>query len=214
MLGDVLRQCEAGMPMEYLELQVAAPLLSQRFGTEDFAVYLAHLFARRTSTDGIFGFKVHWHQLTAFFRALNGGVPYDARVHASVLRQVVEDLFPALTWVHLSRRDVEAQARSLHRAETTGVFADLDGTATRPAIPEDPAAVARHVQTLRAQERAWIDFFAAAGLEPLHVVYEDLVRAMPATVTGVLDHVGAAVPDRIPEPSTRRQSAPSVGAPA
>ncbi len=52
MLGDLLYQCGAGLPLEYLEQQAAVPTFARRFGTRDIATYLAHLFAVRTTPKG------------------------------------------------------------------------------------------------------------------------------------------------------------------
>ena len=198
--------------MEYLELQVAVPTLAQRFGTDDFATYLAHLFAFRTSADGVFGVKVHWHQLTTFFRALNSGGAFQTG-QEPLLRRVVEDLFPNTVWIHLGRRDIDAQARSLHRAERTGVFADL-GASVPPAptsVPLDPAEVEGRRRTLAQHEASWSRFFDASGIAPLRVTYEDLVEDLEGETGRVLDHVAVPRPLVFPTPVTRRQTRPAEG---
>ncbi len=67
------------------------------------------------------------------------------------MRQAVELLLPSVRWVHLSREDVNRQARSLYRATATGVFADLGDGTPAVEVPEDPEAISE----IRAQLVGW-----------------------------------------------------------
>lgn len=155
----------------------------ERSGAETIADILA-IARRRTATDnGCFGVTTNFWSFFPFL--------------ASGLYQV---LFAETRFVHLSRRDLLAQAISLHIAKTSGVFhRRSDGKVFGPAetarpVPLDLAAVAGHLRSLAQEDANWRSFFAATGIEPLRLVYEDIADDLSAAVTRIGDHLGIAIP--------------------
>lgn len=207
LLGDALRTSGGlGVPMEYLDLSAAQPLLASRWRTTDLAGYLAHLHAHRTDPSGWFGLKVHWHQLVDVYGHLSPEPYTDA--HAPVLRQVVEQLFPGTRWVHLTRRDTVGQAVSLYRAAVTSQYVQMADDAPAADPPLDREGVVRMVRAhgrLTEYQRAWEAFFLAAGLEPLELRFEDVRTDVANAVMQVRSFLGVGEGEP-PQVGTRPQS--------
>ncbi len=203
LLGHLLRLTgEVGDPREYLNpMQVrdfevrlgetAARRTGQRFlrgpaigfatrGRWDRARlerYLARVRVRRTGPSGWFGLKLHWHHLRFWF--LDRGWP-------------VEEVLGPERWIWIRREDRVAQAVSWARALQTGRWASHQ-RALRPAIYRS-RQISRLLHTIEASERAWQEFFERGGIEPLELVYEELVVSPAASVAAVLTRLGVSAP--------------------
>jgi LPS sulfotransferase NodH len=100
-------------------------------------------------------------------------------------------------YIHLSRRDKVAQAISLLTARQTGLWhrasdgSELERTAPHRDPVYDGAAIGEQVAQLEAQDGAWGAWFAAQGIEPLRLTYEDLARDPQAGLRMVLAALGA-----------------------
>src|SRR5207249_671768 len=58
----------------------------------------------------------------------------------------------------------------------------------------DFEAIDRLVKFLGAQEAGWHDYFEPHGIEPLHLIYEDLAHSWEQTAIQVLDFLEIAHP--------------------
>jgi trehalose 2-sulfotransferase len=143
--------------------------------------HLARSLRDGTTPNGVFGAKVMWNQL-ADIGALAGG---DAEPHA-LLRRLLDPTH----WVWVRRRDVLRQAVSLWRALQTQTWREAG--APQPTAVYSRAAIAHLTALLADQDAAWGAFFAAHGLRPLELVYEDYARDLPGAVAAVLAHLGVA----------------------
>ena len=129
------------------------------------------LFRKRTSPNGWFGVKAHWPQ---FQQILD-----DASVY---------DLFAFKRFIHIKRRDRLAQAISWVIAQQNAAWISFHEPTQEPTY--DTAAIENALSVIDTQTAAWKQFFAAQGITPLVVIYEDLVANPDATIDGVLTHCG------------------------
>lgn len=199
-LGDVLRQCGGGVPMEYFEASAMARL-GRRWGTQKMDAYLAALHHHRTTADGVFGAKIHWHQLLMLCDRV-GVEPRPGRI-LGLLRQ----LTPNPTFVHLSRDDHVRQAVSLRIAEATGDYAAIGADPSdAPPVAYDFDAVHTRYRALQRQSQRWPQLLSAMGVAPVSITYEQLGDT--DAVAGLLDALDLDVPDDLSSlrPATRRQS--------
>lgn len=156
--------------------------LAPGFGYASFVA--AAIRAGRTD-NGVFGAKLMWGTLDEVVAKLaTGGTDLDALTAA----------FGRLRFVHLWRDDVLAQAVSWLRAEqTTSWFAgDPGGNGQEPAY--DEAAIGALLSTIDEHTAAWRQWFAAAGVTPHPVRYEDLAADPVGVATGILDFLGLELP--------------------
>jgi len=179
---------QLGAPMEYFN-PIHREILTGRWECDaDLASYVRALHARRTSREGVFGTKLHWNQLVSLRAEALGA---DAREPGFAFSaDFLEQILPAARYVRIVRLDIDRQAVSLWLALRTGRWSEATSEAA-PAVPgdEEPAydfeGIAACRRTIENGEAHWDRFLRAAGIEPLVVVYENLVSDYEETVRRV-----------------------------
>ncbi|MEO0678981.1 MAG: Stf0 family sulfotransferase [Pseudomonadota bacterium] len=186
MLGALCaRTGRLGVPREYMEPGALA-WLSRRFGTDDAAVVLREVMARRSSADGVFAIKLHYDHrrtLPGFFD----------------LRAALPD--PRL--VLIERDDAMAQALSLARSWQTGAY-----NATLQARGEarfDPRLIERALRLVTLHAAAWRYETARQGLPWIRLSFDEVVADPPGAVARIAEvmDVRIAAEDLPTAPPTR-----------
>jgi len=158
------------------------------YSRASFERYLHGVAARHVTDNGVFGLKVHWNQLVETM--LNEG------------RDV--DFWGApVSWVRIRRSNEIRQAISYVRAaqtESWNSWMQERGEATY-----DETAIVAALAHIDAGNRGWEGYFAARGVTPLDVNFDELVRDRDATVRRVMATVGVKL-DSVPAPTTKPQS--------
>lgn len=149
-----------GAPMEYPNIHTMHRLI-QRLGRGDLVTYWRELKRRRTSPNGVFGYKLF---VNTFEREL---LPY---------------LSPDRV-IYFTRANKAAQAVSYARALQTDVwFAGV-----REAI--NPSYSFKQIRDceilIKRQEAAWEDIFAVTNTVPLRIDYDDLCKDSPSVLRKV-----------------------------
>lgn len=142
----------------------------------------------------VLGMRLQMHSFNYFLsdlRVLHPGLPDDlARV---------ERVFGPTLFIHLTREDKVAQAVSYVRASQTGLWhVAPDGREIErlspPAEPRfDAEAIGAWRETFEAYDRRWRDWFAAEGIVPLEVGYDDLAGDPKGELRRVLEALGVDV---------------------
>jgi LPS sulfotransferase NodH len=179
-----------GHPAEYFNPAQHVPL-ALRWQALTLATYSVALLAHRTDPDGVFGMKLHWDQLERI------GV------------ERLPEHFPGPVLIHVRRRDLDRQAVSLWTALHTNEWSRRKGAAPR-WLPR-PRYCFRAIQQCRHHivegELGWREFFEARGIEPISVVYEDMVADYGAAIRTVAARlrpgVGAV---HVPPPDSESQA--------
>lgn len=194
----------AGRPQAYFrqpDEQAWADLWELRDGF-DYGDFVRAAVAAGSTANGVFGAKLMWGTLDEVVAKLAPVCPELAGDDLALLRR----LFGDLRFVHLCRDDVVAQAVSWQRAGLSTVWFVDD-----PALPNSagairgerpPARPLRYdfdqihgwVRTIEEHNAAWRNWFAAVGIEPYELRYEDLAADLTVAVTGVLDFLGLRLP--------------------
>jgi LPS sulfotransferase NodH len=110
-------------------------------------------------------------------------------------------------WIH--RRDTTRQAVSLWKALQTQKWRrDSDEEIGGQGLRFSFAAVNHLKLRIDEHNAAWQSFFEGCGVEPLEVVYEELVEDYEGTVTRALGGIDIPVPENIAivEPKMKRQA--------
>lgn len=118
---------------------------------------------------------------------------FAARIMWGTAVDLLDPMFGDPRFVHLRRRDVVAQAVSWWRAEQTGRWFETTDAAPAPAAAEprfDFAGIHALVRTIDEHNAAWRGRFAALGIRPYRIEYEDLAADPVAVTAGVLDFLG------------------------
>lgn len=168
----------AGHPAEHFEPGPRRNLLGLWNVDGDLFAYLAELFERTSTPNGVFGTKI-----------MAGELP---ELEAPLLQEV----FPNPRYVWIRRRDTIRQAVSFELARQTGVWSSTDDEPpiTTPRPRYDAAAIGARLEDIEHAEKSWRQLFAAAGVEPAEVWHEDLAADYEGTARRVLVGAGIEVP--------------------
>ena len=152
--------------------------------------HIQKLFEKHTSPNGVFGTKTHFLQVTNF-------VGLDR----------LESLYPTpLKYISLSRRDSERQGISLAWATQTDSYNSDMKPAKAPVY--NFYQILQCTREVRVQTKGWMTYFHQKGIEPLKVIYEDLVTDQGGTLKRVLEFLEINIPKnfKIPETHLKRQA--------
>jgi LPS sulfotransferase NodH/2-polyprenyl-3-methyl-5-hydroxy-6-metoxy-1,4-benzoquinol methylase len=167
--------------------------MMERLGATSAADYLTKLAACRTSKNGVFGVKLHFRR---FEQALRG------------LPQMLDMIAP-VSWIHIVRQDMVAQAVSLAKGLQTGVFTSWRQSKMQQMSPVtyDRDLIARCLEKLEAQNEAWRRWFEANNIEPHIVYYEKLAADNAGTLARVVEFLGVQndEPDKVIPRTIERQ---------
>jgi LPS sulfotransferase NodH len=152
--------------------------------------YIAEVVRRTVSSNGVFGAKLHWKE---YVDAVAQGL--DLAV------------FPQpISWVHIWRDDLVAQAVSLVRAEQSNEWKRTVGRAAPSTrFRYDAELIAKAVNSCREWNDNWQRFFDEHDLHPVTVSYEELSADYELTMRRVLAELSLDV-DSIAPPTLERQA--------
>jgi trehalose 2-sulfotransferase len=162
---------------------------------------LAAILRHATTPNGVFGTKVMWAYLADLQDRLAELPALAPLEDADRLRAVLGDV----RYVHVSRHDHVAQAISMWRALQTRAWRAETDDAVEPVYSF--TAIHHLVELLDAHDEHWRDWFAAHGIEPLSLSYDDIADAPQRELARTLDFLGIEGACE-GEPPLRRQAGP------
>jgi len=177
-LGETLtRTKHMGRPNEWINPEFLPGILANfcRCGP---AQYISQLQERFVSPIGVFGMQATPGQLALFSKYAD-----------------ISWLFSEFSIIYLTRRDLGAQAVSLYKATETGYFhATQEKTKTIEeklrSVEYDGAKISRWATHILNQEQWAETNFAAYGVKPLRIEYEDLTRGPDVVINRIARFVG------------------------
>jgi LPS sulfotransferase NodH len=149
------------------------------FSSTSWRRYLSAIAQQHTTTNGVFGIKMHWNQYKRHM--------LDMGVDASYWNVPVK-------WVRITREDELRQAISFVRAAQTESW--NSNMATK--------AIASALARISNENSDWDVYFAQNNITPLHITYEQLTRDMDATIRRIMSFIETPI-DVVPEPQTKKQ---------
>jgi LPS sulfotransferase NodH len=168
------------------------------WAVDTFDEYLDALMAKKTSPNGVFGIKTHYHQLIEAF----------GDVESLVVRPGdLDGRFPNLHLVYIKRLDHIRQAVSFARATQTEQW-----TSAHDSSPEPPSYDREQIGSLldwiEREEVAWERFFAESTAPLFRIVYEELADAIEETIIQVMRFLDIDLPPSFeaPAPTIQRQA--------
>ena len=184
-VGDLARS-GLGRPTEYFQ--------TPRYEESGLAVadYVLQTVATE-SVDGLFGCKISWEEGATLLRRLEAE-------GAVAPGTTLDELFPDVRFLHLTRTDTLAQAVSWWRARHTGEWHRPTGTAAPevPAPPLDVRGAAHRYLQVAAETSLWDGWFRRRGIEPLRLNYERWCEDRPGSVESVAAFLGVVPPSPVP----------------
>ncbi|WP_165824318.1 Stf0 family sulfotransferase [Micromonospora globispora] len=196
----------AGRPEAYFRVP-DEPVWAGRWGLDPDAFgygdFVAAALAAGRTDNGVFGAKLMWGTLDRVVDGLATVHSELAGVDDALLRRA----FGRTAFLHLERDDVLAQAVSWLRAEQTDLWyvGCPDANGRDPRYDQD--GIADLLRTIDAHNRAWREWFAAYGVRPHRVRYEELAADPVGVTRAILDALGLDLPDGASiRPRHRRQA--------
>jgi LPS sulfotransferase NodH len=207
MLSSILQQTGiAGNPREFFGPTLVEELLAQRLSTKapanDVRDLFSMIFAESTTPNGVFGMKLLGPHTHAFIRrcAERRGRPFTS------LRDAIDDAFPGVRYIRLTRSNRVAQAISMYCAILTQEWIRLKGAkqTRQREVLYNRFAIQRCYQEVAASEAYWDGYFSRHSIEPLTISYEHLIVERSAVIQHVLRYLELPSDIPIPEPKTEK----------
>ncbi len=164
----------------------------------DYRAFVNAARSAGTSNNGVFGVRIMWGSLERMMEGLG-------RVPGKPDLPILEEALGPLTFVHLRREDIAAQAVSWCRAEQTGYWQQGDSVAREPQ--QDIAQMRLLMETIRKHDAAWRAWFDAQGVEPHTVTYEQLVGDRRRVIQGIAAKLAVGLPGNWRPQSPHRKQA-------
>ena len=162
-----------GAPAEYLNVgggRMLRHVMERRLQATSPEDYFVKLLACRTSSNGVFGMKAHYHH---FERALDW------------CPQMLKLLAP-VTYIYLSRRDAIAQAVSMAKAIQTNRWTSMDDDVE--TVPRyDERLIGQCLEEIQQQKIGWLRWFELNNITPFVVNYEDLITNTASAIGSVIE---------------------------
>ncbi|HSX53790.1 MAG TPA: Stf0 family sulfotransferase [Sphingomonas sp.] len=220
MLGEAIAFAGGlGCPLEYLH-RGFRPALAQRWRAPDLDSYVSAMHRYRTEPNGTLSIKLFWQDIAEVLLERRPG--YDPALlnrPASEMRDEeyrdiageLASILPNPHYVYLYRRDRLRQAVSSLIATQTGVWRQIDGATKAPSgdAEYDYDRIMALIAFGEFSHGHWRGFFAANGITPRTIAYEDLVADYDRIVGGLLGDLGATNP--VPQPRRMRRQSDGTG---
>ncbi len=185
LLAEALRAMGAGKPEEYLN-----PITQKMLPRADFAQPTPSAYIERIKQEntvgGVFGIKTHYIHLDRF---------------PSALEQFTH-FFPDAKYIAITRRNILRQAISATRANQTDAWTWKLSEKKPPRFSY--LGILKHIILTTQEIELWEKFYAAHGIRPLRIAYEDLDEDYENTMRKVVSYLG--ISGDIPPPPLKKQA--------
>lgn len=190
-----------GAPLEYLNFDPNGHYFFASSSPSTQQQLWRSVLRRRTSPNGVFGLKCFPTQLQLLEET-------NPPLLSEVLSTVLTGRRPARI-IHLARRDRTAHAISLARAMLSGIWRAEQESEGGVDVDYSERAVERAIGMIDAQGAAWEEMFRELRVEPLRLLYEDVLADSEAAVSQVADYLGVQLDPgaRVQVPEIRKQKA-------
>jgi LPS sulfotransferase NodH len=208
LLSDGLRETgRAGRPNQFF-LPSFEGFFRERQNLSDeisFADYVRAVIDGTSTSNEIFGFKLMAWYLHDFLARLRATGAFGGAETSDLA--LLNNAFPSLRFIQISRRDKVRQAISKARAVQTGLWKVQPGRTEEAPHEFDRELITRSLREAEEEERMWREFFQRHNIEPFRVEYEQLCANYEATIRDVLAFLDIRLPrGKKIKPVTQRQS--------
>jgi trehalose 2-sulfotransferase len=186
-----------GAPLEYLNFDPAGPYFFAASSPDQQMGLWRSVLRRRTSPNGVFGFKCFPIQLQAL-----------EETNPALLKAVMSTVFSGRPRIlYLTRRNRVAQMVSYARARLSGIWRAEQEKGGREPVAYSEAVIETAGKWIDSQAAAWEEMFRDLGIEPLRLYHEDVVARPGDTVKAVGAWLGIAIDPAaaVPIPTVEKQ---------
>lgn len=213
LLTDLLgsSQVMGGIRIEYFNPYVEQQIFKEEGPFSGWPDYLKHVMITGTTSNGVFGTKIHADNLVYLMYQLRRTfLDHASSDDFDLMRMVFPEVGRSRSFIYIWRQRILEQAVSFVIAETTGSWNDTTSVKREPVY--DRSALIRAYWTLMEQHSAWQDWFARYRISPLPVQYEQLVSDRQKVLADVFRHTGVACPPGLELSAIRRRQSTDLNA--
>jgi LPS sulfotransferase NodH len=172
----------------------------------DFEGLLEEALRKGTTENGVMGTKIMWAYFRDFVR-LARRTPGLEQIRPCEVPAAVLPNLRRFVWIR--RDDTTRQAVSLWKALQTQQWRqDSHEEVGDQGLRFSFAAIDHLKLRIDEHNAAWQAYFERCGIEPLRIVYEELVESYEESVLGLLNALGISLPEgfAVAQPKMRRQA--------
>jgi glycosyltransferase involved in cell wall biosynthesis len=186
-LSDGLQQTGiAGKPSEYFQIWNDDARV-RSMGLTDNLDYLNWALEQGTSINGVFGCVMMWDYFGYALFKINEIPKYIGLNGFDALKQI----FSNLHFIYLTRQDKLRQAISMSKAQQTKIYSVKENQSVVPnQTPRfNYEQINWNLNRIYEGESGWERFFASHRIDPLKIVYEDIVNSYRQHVLRILEYL-------------------------
>ena len=161
-----------GRPFEYFH-QKNLETWKTHSNSIDYASTLSHIVGRRTTANGLFSVKAHWHQFSKMKES------YPAAI----------DQLNINYYIYLSRKDQLDQAISRVIARQTKSFISLAGTGSKKPV-YSRESIKNNYRKICEGIANWKNYFLNNQIEPLEICYEEFIDNQESALISIYSYLG------------------------
>lgn len=186
MFCSLLQQTQSlGMPDEYLNPRGVMQYYLEQYPANNISDYFDLLRRRQSSSNLVFGMKTNYIDFEAIIK-----------------EKFIGDLFEPVKFIYLTRQDVLLQAISSYIARKSGKwhsFVDRDDKdrINSQDIPYHEEEIIQIANNLLLERARWELFFNLHSIEPLRIVYEDIIADTEKTIRDVSKFIGVRIKNKV-----------------
>lgn len=180
-----------GAPFGYFNFENEMRILYTRLGAGSIEDYVAKLINKRTSSNGVFGVKAHFHHFENLHKQSPGMLQLLEPVH----------------FIYLERRDKIAQAVSLAKGFQTRAWLSV-GKERKTPLFYNREFIQACLDEVAEQENQWKTWLQERRIDVLRIDYEEILEDETQVVKKVREFLGVAGDraDEVRLPNLRKQS--------
>jgi len=185
-----------GDPLEYFHTKLLSKKYVKDWQATHFDEYVERMLAERSTSNGVFGLKLHWEQLRYLVQLAKKMQKYRSMSPGEILTHCLG----RPRFIYMSRQNKWRQAISEAIALRTGVWkGNAEERNAQKATPHfDYDLIRQAYLKARRDEVSWRAFFQENNMVPLEIAYEDLAKSYRETIRGICAFL--RLPDEGAEP--------------
>jgi LPS sulfotransferase NodH len=186
---------QAGQPNEYFDIYSHnEQFWMRKLGIRDDKEYVDRVVAAATTQNGVFGFKLLWHQSPALIAKLRAGLSDHSAATSDSMHALLTAKIGEPKYIWLRRQNKLAQAISYYRASQTGLWRSHDKPSSHSIVADDELdfdydQIERFLQSVNRFDASWEAYFRFHRVKVLMIIYESFVQSYDATVHATLDYL-------------------------
>jgi len=181
-----------GKPDEYFCKEGVHPDYSGSEPPSNYSDYIQRVKSLATGRNGVGGAKIMWNHFILFLHRCRKKDSLEGLGDYEVLQQV----FPDVRFIWLTRRDKIRQAISMYKWKMTGITSNRDPAHYQTVdIPFNCESIRDYLLWINDCDQQWGTFFKINSIDPLRLVYEDYVDHIERVIEDTANYLGIQIPD-------------------